>query len=81
MVTIRWSNGQEDSADTWQELLDRVRKFQWSVMPEDEFRGVIAKRAWRWTLTSIDAELPPAGLFAEMERAKLIEIIDEREEI
>lgn len=76
MPTIRWSNGQTDKAATWQDLLDAVRESQWWAMPEDEFRAVLASRAYRWSRTKIDRDAAPADLFAALAKAHLIEIID-----
>jgi hypothetical protein len=75
MPTIRWSNGQEDKAATWDDLLDRVRRTQWHTMTEDEFRAVLAVRALRWSKTEIDPTLPAQDLFYALEQAHLIEII------
>lgn len=79
MPTIRWSNGVEDKAATWQELLDRVRTTQWNAINEIEFRGVLATRAYRWSLTKIDAYAEPGDLFRALAKAHLIEITNEEE--
>lgn len=80
MVAVRWSNGQIDTARSWQELLDLVRKTQWSLMPEDEFRYMLAKRAWRWSLTPVDTEATPRRFFKQLERARLVEILTSTDE-
>lgn len=76
MPTIRWSNGAVDKAATWEELLDRVRALQWNGgMPEDEFRSVLATRAYRWSLIKVDPTLPADAFFRDLAYAKLIEIL------
>lgn len=74
-VRVRWSNGHVDSAADWQELLDKVRLSQWHAWSEDEFRLVLGKRALRWSGTVIDTLADPERLFAELERARLIEVL------
>lgn len=84
-VRVRWSNGHVDSAADWQELLDKVRLSQWHYWTEEDFRLVLGKRAMRWSGTEIDATAEPHALFLDLERARLIEVLDpnddEREEI
>lgn len=80
MATVRWSNGQIDRARSWEDLLDLVRKTQWAVMDEDEFRGVMAKRAWRWSHTSVDTGATAEEFFAELQRAKLIEVLNDNDD-
>lgn len=75
MVAVRWSNGQIDTARSWSELLQVVRKTQWSLLPENEFRYMLAKRAWRWSLTPVDPDAPPHRFFKQLERARLVEIL------
>lgn len=75
MPIIRWSNGHEDKAPTWQALLDLVRDTQWHPMSEDEFRDAMAKRAYRWSHARVDRTLPPVEFFAALADARLIEII------
>lgn len=75
MHRIIWSNGKVDQASTWQGLLDRIRGDQWRGYAEWEFRAEMAKRAWRWSHTSIDMGARPRRFFQDLERAKLI-IID-----
>jgi hypothetical protein len=76
---VRWSNGHVDSAATWQELLDKLRAAQWHPWDEDEFRVVLSKRCARWSGTEIDAWGTPRQLFRELERARLVEILRDKE--
>lgn len=79
--TIRWSNGQRDTAPTWEALEDKVRAVQWWEYEPDEFRQAMAKRAYRWSRTEIVTAGPSEAFFRELERAHLIEIVtDEKEE-
>jgi hypothetical protein len=71
---IVWSNGTVDRARTWQELLDKVRVDQWHDYSEDAFRAEMAKRALRWSGVEIDMGAPPEEFFAELERAKLLNV-------
>lgn len=71
-VAVRWSNGQVDTAATWEELLEVVRADQFRDYPEDEFRRVLAKRAWRWSRWPVNPDLPAELLFQELAMAKLI---------
>lgn len=83
-VRVRWSNAHVDSAPDWQELLDKVRLSQWHTWDEETFRLVLGKRALRWSGTEIDTLADPERLFAELERARLVEIIgpyDEEREV
>jgi hypothetical protein len=75
MVAVRWSNGQVDTARSWAELLEVVRKTQWTLLPEQEFRYMLAKRAWRWSLTPVDPDTTPRRFFKQLERARLVEIL------
>lgn len=75
MHRVIWSNGKVDEARTWTGLLDQIREDQWRGYTDWEFRAEMAKRAWRWSRTSIDMGASPRRFFHELERAKLI-IID-----
>ena len=75
MVAVRWSNGHVDVARSWAELLTLVRKTQWGVLPESEFREMLAKRAWRWSGVAIDPAAPPRRFFRELAEARLVEIV------
>lgn len=77
MRAVTWSNGHIDRARTWQALLDGIRATQWHDYSEEEFRAVMAKRAWRWSKTEIDIGAPPARFFEELEYAKLLVIGEE----
>lgn len=74
-VRVRWSNGHVDTAADWQELLDKIRLSQWQLQDEETFRLVLGKRALRWSGVEIDTLADPERLFAELERARLIEIL------
>lgn len=76
VVAIVWSNGQIDKAEDWDELEDHVRATQWWAMDADEFRLVMQKRAYRWSLTEISTVGTSEAFFAELARADLIRIID-----
>jgi hypothetical protein len=82
---VRWSNGSVTGAATWQELLDKVRQLQWWDWSEENFRMVLAKRADRWSNTTIDFDAPADELFRELQRAGLVEILgqddNDREEV
>jgi hypothetical protein len=76
MPAVLWSNGQVDEAGTWRFLLDLVRKTQWEQMDDADFRAALAKRAWRWSRTSVDiTDCSPRLVFRELERAGLVEIL------
>jgi predicted acetyltransferase len=75
MVAVRWSNGQIDAARSWAELLHVVRKTQWAAMDEQEFRHLLAKRAWRWSLVPVDPTAPARRFFRELAEARLVEIV------
>lgn len=77
MKAVTWSNGRVDRAPTWQKLLDKIRADQWHDYDEDEFRAVMAKRAWRWSKTEIDMGAAPARFFEELEFAKLLVVGEE----
>lgn len=74
MPTIRWSNGQTDTAETWEALLTLIGETQPEPMGDEQIREELAKRAWRWTLTNVDPSLPAALFFGELEHAKVIVI-------
>lgn len=75
MPTIRWSNGQADRAATWEELEELIRVTQWWVLPQDEFRVAMQKRAMRWSLTEIATYGDSQSFIEELHRAQLVEII------
>lgn len=76
IVAVRWSNGQLDRAESWEALEDALRLDQFSEFTPDEFRAVLAKRAWRWSGTRVDTDISSAEFFMELAWAKLIEIVD-----
>lgn len=80
MIAVRWSNGQIDMARSWAELLTLVRKTQWATMDEQEFRELLAKRAWRWSLVAIDPAAPARRFFQELAEARLVEILTTTDE-
>jgi hypothetical protein len=77
MPTITWSNGQQDSASTWEALEELVRETQWRYYTPEGFRTAMAKRAWRWSRTEIDPDVDAETFFAELAHAKLVTIDDE----
>lgn len=74
-VAVRWSNGQIDRASDWDELLEKIRLDQFREWPTDEFKAVLATRAYRWSGAKVDPELPADEFFTELAWAKLIEIV------
>jgi hypothetical protein len=76
-VAVRWSNGQVDRAASWDELLENIRVDQFSEWPTDEFKAVLATRAYRWTGAKVDTDLPAEQFFVELAWAKLIEIVND----
>lgn len=80
MVRVRWSNNRIDAAPTWEELEKRVRVDQWGEFTEEEFRAVMAKRAWRWSRTDIDTDGSSELFFRELERAGLVLVETDGEE-
>lgn len=77
MPTITWSNGQQDSASTWEALEELVRETQWRYYTERGFRTAMAKRAWRWSRYEMNAEAPADEFFHQLAMAKLITIDDD----
>jgi hypothetical protein len=79
MPEIRWSNGAVDKAASWEELLARVNRLPWNRdLSPDEFRAVMATRAYRWSGVKVDPdpEIPAAQFIRDLAFAKLVEIID-----
>lgn len=74
MVAVRWSNGHVDTASTWPELFESVRKSQWRAYDETSFRRAMAWRALQWSGLIIDHEAPARRFFHELEAAKLVMI-------
>lgn len=77
MPTITWSNGQQDTADTWEELEARVRDTQWRHYTERGFRTAMGKRALRWSGYEINEDAPADEFFHELTLAKMVTIDDE----
>jgi hypothetical protein len=78
MPSVKWSNGQEDTAATWEALEEVVRETQWRPYDADEFRSAMQKRAWRWSTTRINVEGDSHAFFRELEYAKLIIIVHQK---
>ena len=76
IVAVRWSNGQVDIAESWDELLERLRLIQFSEFTTAEFKSVLAKRALRWSGTDVDPDVDAGFFFLQLAWAKLIEIVD-----
>ncbi len=78
MPAVQWSNGKVDSAPTWEDLLERIRVDQQRRYTPEGFREELARRAWIWNQYVIDTdpELPAWLLFAELEAAKLLRIVE-----
>lgn len=77
MVGVVWSNGQHDTAETWQELLDKVRLSQPRVLSEAKFRKELGRRAQLWSGFRIKTDLPPKELFLELSYAKVVVITED----
>lgn len=75
-IRVRWSNGHVDYAASWEALEEKVRHAQWQPWTEDEFRAVLSKRAMRWSATEIDIDGTSEELFHELQRARLVEVLD-----
>lgn len=80
MPKVRWSNGQADSAPTWEALEQIIRKSQWTVRNSPDFRDEMAERAIRWSGRKIMTDCTAHEFFLELEYAKLIRIEDFRTE-
>lgn len=76
MPTILWSNGKRDTADSWQALLDKVRKDQPTRMSETRFRSEMDRRARLWSGVRLDVDAPAEIFFKELAYAKMIVILD-----
>jgi hypothetical protein len=74
MAQVRWSNGQADRAHSWEALESKIRNDQWWDLDPDEFRIVMQKRAYRWSLIEITTLGTSEEFFKELERARLIVI-------
>jgi hypothetical protein len=75
VVEILWSNGQRDSAESWDALLDKIRSDQMRPYTEGQFRKELARRARIWSGFRIDHTLPAPMLFKELEYAKVVVIL------
>lgn len=80
MVAVLWSNGTIDEAETWEALLEKVRLSQPRSYTPSAFRKELRRRAQLWAGFRIDEKLPPAKLFRELEYAKVVRILDWKEE-
>jgi hypothetical protein len=80
-IAVTWSNGQVDKAPTWEELEEHIRLTQWWAMTPDEFRAAMQKRADRWSATAISTVGTSEQFFHELQRAGLVRIGDENEEV
>lgn len=74
MHAITWSNGHTDRARSWQGMMDKVRRAQHRDYDEPSFRLEMAKRAWVWSETEVDALAEPEQFFVELQWARLIKI-------
>lgn len=72
MPSVMWSNGQVDTAKTWEELEDRVRHDQWWAYGPSEFRVEMQKRCLRWSGVEILTTGSSRQFFNELERAKVV---------
>lgn len=82
MVAVRWHNGLMDAAPTWDLLFERVHGAKWNRgFDEHEFRVQLARRAYVWCGEPVvHPDAPPQQIFAELEKAGLVTIIDTEEE-
>lgn len=75
MVEILWSNGQRDSAESWDALLDKIRLDQPRSYTDRQFRLELARRTQLWAGFRVDPSLPAAELFKELCYAKMIVVL------
>lgn len=48
-ITVRWPDGYSDSAPTWRELEDQIRREQWTTYTRHQFRHEMRDRARLWS--------------------------------
>lgn len=82
MPAALFPDGVVHEATTWSNLLEQVRLLPWNrdLSPE-EFRHVMAKRAWVWSQSNVDPYLPPRQFVQALEMAGLLRIIKDRQHV
>ena len=74
MPMVRWPDGSTLSAETWEEMLELLAGEQWTPTSGARVRREMARRARRWSGTTIDTDGTPEHFFQELERAQLLTI-------
>ncbi len=77
MPTITWSNGKVDTADSWELLLDHVRKTQWHRYDDHKFRLIMRRRALLWSGVKISIDCTAEQFIRELQYAKLVVVNDD----
>lgn len=76
-VGVKWPNGSKDTAETWEELEEGLRKKQWvEYTGQAAFRNELAVRALRWSRTEIETDGNSRDFFYELERAGMLTVIE-----
>lgn len=73
-VRIRWADGQETSAPTWEALTEVVAALPWNEWIED-IHNELARRAYVWSGAIVNPALPDPEFWRELERAGLVAIV------
>jgi len=77
MPACIWPDGTFHEAASWGKLLETIREHPWNaIYSDEEFRRVLAKRAYIWSTTIVDPTTSDEEFFSQLHDAGLIRIID-----
>lgn len=77
---VKWKSGGSTSATTAQDLLNEIGQFQWNDFTERALRVELSWRAWVWSRTDVDEQLPAPEFVRALAEADLFELVDSADE-
>lgn len=74
MITLTFPDGTSLKAPTPSAALKRWRERQWHETDPQSFRDELAKRAWIWSESIVNAKAPAAQFLRELAEAGLVKV-------
>jgi len=75
-IVIEWDDGSVTGGDSPESVIQEISKVQWNRYSTEEMLYVLSDRAWIWSHSAIDPEMPIAEFIKKMEEAGMWKIVN-----
>ncbi len=77
---VKWKSGGSTSAKSAEGLLAEIGEFQWNDFTERALRVELSWRAWVWSRTDVNEDLPAPDFIRALADADLFELVESTDE-